>query len=325
MTRLSASPLFTRLLAVCCLASVPVSARAAGVEVLPQADRIVVKVDGELLTELRYTDSPKPYFYPLLGPGGVSVTRNFPMRKDVDDEDKDHPHHRSLWFTHGDVNGVDFWAEGPEKGRIVQEKVLEAKGGADVGVIRTANRWVTAAGKGVLTDETTFRAHRHPAGRVLDYEITLKASEGVDVTFGDTKEGTFGIRLAESMRLKQNKHYAGKPGGHILQDTAVKDGETWGKRARWTAYSGPVGDKTMSVVVFDHPSNPRYPTWWHVRDYGLFAANPFGLHDFEKKPKGAGDLVLKSGDKLTFRYRLLIQSGEPDASKLNELASALPK
>jgi len=315
-------PLVTRVFALCCLASVPVRALAAGVEVTPLADRVEVKVDGEPFTTLRFKDGPKPYFYPLLAPGGTPVTRHFPMRKDAADEEQDHPHHRSLWFTHGDVNGVDFWAEGPERGRIVQEKLIEAKGGAEEGVIRTANHWVTAAGKGVLTDEMTFRVIRQPGGRLLEYAITLKASEGTDVTFGDTKEGTFGLRLAESMRLKQNKHYAGKTPGHILQDTGVRDGETWGKRAKWTAYTGPIGDHNFSVTVFDHPSNPRYPTWWHVRDYGLFAANPFGLHDFEKKEKGAGNLVLKAGEQLTFRYRVLIQAGEADPAKLGELAAA---
>ncbi len=322
MSRSVSAPLFTRLFAVCCLAAARSAIAATGVEITPLADRVTVKVDGELLTELRFTDSPKPYFYPLLGPGGVSVTRNFPMRTDAADEDKDHPHHRSLWFTHGAVNGVDFWAEGEKRGRVVQEKILEAKGGADSGVIRTANKWVTPEGKTVLTDETTFRVHRSPAGRLFDYRITLKASEGTDLTFGDTKEGTMAVRLAESMRLAPNKHYKGKPTGHILQDTGVKEGETWGKRAQWTAYWGPVQDKVMGVTIFDHPSNPRYPTWWHVRDYGLFAANPFGVHDFEKKPAGAGDLVVKAGESITFQYRFLITAGEPKVETLRELATA---
>ncbi len=113
------------------------------------------------------------------------------------------------------------------------------------------------------------------------------------------------IRLAETMRLK------GKVGkGHIVNSEGVKDGETWGKRARWVDYYGPVEGQTMGVAIFDHPQNPRYPTWWHVRDYGLFAANPFGLHDFEKKPAGAGDLQVKSGDKVTFRYRICLHRGD---------------
>ncbi|MGE3310565.1 MAG: PmoA family protein [Limisphaerales bacterium] len=288
-----------------------------GVQVTKGKDRVTITVDGDLLTELRFEGAPKPYFYPLHGPGAVPLTRNYPMRTDAADEAQDHPHHRSLWFTHGDVNGVDFWAEGANKGRVVQTEILEARSGPESGWVKTANRWVTADGKALLTDVTTFRAHRSPLGRVFDYEITLKASEGVDLTFGDTKEGTMAVRLAESMRLKPNKHYAGKPSGHILQNTGVKDDATWGKRAAWTAYSGPVNGKVMSVVIIDHPSNPRHPTWWHVRDYGLFAANPFGIHDFEKKPAGTGNLVVKAGESVTFRYRFLLASGEASVAAIN--------
>lgn len=296
----------------------------AGVEVRKESDRVVITVDGEPLTELRFADGPKPYWYPLLAPGGVPVTRHYPMRKDVADEDKDHPHHRSLWFAHGDVNGTDFWAEGPSRGRIVQEQILEATGGAESGTVRTANRWETAAGQVLLTDETSLRVYRHEGGRLFDYAITLKAG-GSAVTFGDTKEGTMAVRLAESMRLKPNEHHARDPVGSILQSTGVRDGATWGKRASWTAYSGPVQGKPMTVVIFDHPGNPRHPTWWHVRDYGLFAANPFGIHDFEKKPAGTGDLTLKPGESVAFRYRFLIQPGTPDPAKLQRVADAFSR
>jgi hypothetical protein len=311
---------FRRILSACVLAfALPV---AAEVEVKPADDRVTISVDGQLLTELRLTGAPKPYFYPLLGPGGVALTRNYPMR-DVEGEDRDHPHQRSLWFTHGDVNGVDFWAEGPNRGRIVHQKILEARSGADHGVLKTANNWVAPDGKVLLTDETTFIARRSPESdtRIFDFIITLRAPDGVDVVFGDTKEGTLGVRLAESMRLKPNQHHAGKTRGSILQNTGAKDGATWGKRAEWTAYSGPVDGKTMTVAILDHPSNPRHPTWWHVRDYGLFAANPFGVHDFERKPAGTGNLTLPGGESLTFRYRFILQEGGADAARLNEIAA----
>lgn len=309
----------------CCLVVPSRAVVSPGVEVTEGVDRVTISVDGEMLTELRHQGAPKPYFYPLHGPGGVALTRNYPMRTDAEDEAKDHPHHRSLWFTHGDVNGVDFWAEGPNKGRVVQTRVLEAKGGPESGVLRTANRWETAAGKALLTDETTVRVQRTPLGRMFDYRVVLRASEGVDLTFGDTKEGTMAVRLAESMRLAPNKHYQGKTPGTILQSTGVKDGATWGKRAGWTAYTGPVGGKPMTVVIFDHPANPRYPTWWHVRDYGLFAANPFGVHDFEKKPAGAGNLVVKAGDSVAFGYRFLLLAGEADTAVLEKVAHAFAK
>lgn len=307
------------------LASSPAGAVVSGVQVTEGKDRVTIAVDGELLTELRFEGTPKPYFYPLLGPGGVPLTRNYPMRTDAADEEKDHPHHRSLWFTHGDINGVDFWAEGTNRGKVVQTRILEARSGEESGLVRTANKWVTPEGKTLLTDVTTLGVRRSPLGRMFDYQIALTASEGVDLTFGDTKEGTMAVRLAESMRLKANKHYAGKPTGKILQNTGVKDGETWGKRAAWTAYTGPVNGKPMSVVIFDHPSNPRYPTWWHVRDYGLFAANPFGVHDFEKKPAGTGNLVVKAGDMVKFRYRFLLLEGDVDTATLEKVGDEFKK
>jgi hypothetical protein len=138
---------------------------------------------------------------------------------------------------------------------------------------------------------------------MMDYEVTLTASQG-DLVLGDTKEGTMAIRLAPTLRLK------GRVGqGHIVNSEGVRDGDTWGKRADWCDYYGPVNGKTVGVAIFDNPKNPRHPTWWHVRDYGLFAANPVGQHDFEKKPKGVGDLKIKAGDSLTFRYRFYFHQG----------------
>ena len=138
-------------------------------------------------------------------------------------------------------------------------------------------------GKVTLTDERTFRVFARPNNeRLFDFEITIKAPADSEVVLGDTKEGSMAIRLNETMRLKPNKENAGKPTGHIVNSEGVRDGATWGKRAAWCDYYGPVEGKTVGVAIFDHPQNPRYPTWWHVRDYGLFAANPFGQHDFEK-------------------------------------------
>ena len=122
-----------------------------------------------------------------------------------------------------------------------------------------------------------------------------------------------GLRLAETMRLK------GKVGqGHIVNSEGVRDGQTWGKRAKWVDYYGPVNGQTVGVAIFDHPQNPRYPTWWHVRDYGLFAVNPFGLHDFEKQPAGAGNLVIPAGQSVTFRYRFYLHPGDEKEAKVAE-------
>jgi hypothetical protein len=246
------------------------------------------------------------------------MTRNFPM-KEVPGEDKDHKHHRSLWFTHGAVNGQDFWAEAQNFGKIVHDGFAEVTSGKDVGVIRSKNKWVANDGKVFCTDELTLRVYNRPAKeRLFDYEITIQASNG-ELTFGDTKEGSMAIRLNESIRLKPNKENAGKPTGHIVNSEGVRDGSTWGKRAEWCDYYGPVEGKTVGVAIFDHPQNPRHPTWWHVRDYGLFAANPFGKHDFESLPdKKAGDLVVPAGKSVTFRYRFYMHEGDEKQGKVAE-------
>lgn len=283
------------------------------------SDRVKVEINGKLFTEYVFQNTPRPYCYPLLGPGGLEMVRHAPMKK-VPGEDQDHPHHRSLWFTHGDVNGIDFWSEAKSFGKIVHAGFDEVKSGRDFGVIKARNNWVSPEGKTVCTDERTVRVYNRPDNeRLMDFEITIHASSG-DVTFGDTKEGSMAVRIAETMRLKPNKENAGKPTGHIVNASGVRDGATWGKRSTWVDYHGPVGGKTVGIAMFDHPANPRHPTWWHVRDYGLFAANPFGKHDFEnlKDDKTAGNLVISAGKSVTFRYRLYFHEGDEKQAKVAE-------
>jgi len=287
-------------------------ARAAdGVQIRESGTTLQVEVGGRAFTEYWYRDVPRPYFYPVLGPGGLPMTRNWPM-KEAPDEARDHPHHKSLWFTHGAVNGVDFWADGAGKGRIVHREFTTIKSGDAAGVIGTRNDWVGPDGKLVCTEDRTMTIRADGADRMIDFEIVMHASQG-DLTFGDTKEGSMAIRLAETMRLKGA---VGK--GNIVNSEGVRDGQTWGKRAAWCYYYGPVQGKTVGVAVFDHPRNPRHPTWWHVRDYGLFAVNPFGIHDFEKKPAGAGDLKVPAGQSVTFRYRFLFTLGDEKQARVAE-------
>jgi hypothetical protein len=295
---------------------------ADGVKITEQPDRLVIEVNGKPFTEYRFAGAPHVYFYPLLGPGGTPMTRDFPM-KNTPGEDQDHKHHRSLWFSHGAVNGVDFWSEEAKAGKIVHDKFLEVKSGDKAGVIRSANKWIAPSGEVICTDERTFRVLATPDNeRVFDFEITITAPPDKDVVFGDTKEGTMAIRVAESMRVikpKAKGEKTAQPGeGHITQSTGVRDGKTWGKRAEWCDYSGPVGGKILGVAIFDNPSNPRYPTWWHVRDYGLFAANPFGQHDFEKQPAGTGDLKIPAGKNVTFKYRIYLHEGDEQQGAVAE-------
>lgn len=306
-------------------------AAANGVKLTKSDDRVRVEVDGQLFTEYIFKGAPKPFFHPVLAADGTELTRNFPVKKDVPGEIRDHPHHRSLWFTHGAVNGVDFWAESDFKkhGKIVNDSVEQSvKDG--VGEIRSRNQWVGPDGTVHCTDETTIRVQGDGDARFLDYEVTLKAPADRPVVFGDTKEGSMAIRLPlwmtpphsynEQMPDGKRKRVPHAGTGTIINDAGVKNTPTWGKKSKWVDYHAPKDGKIYGVAIFDHPSNPRHPTWWHVRDYALFAANPFGKHDFESlkdQPK-AGDLTIPAGESVTFRWRFYFHTGDQNAAKVAE-------
>jgi hypothetical protein len=290
-------------------------APSQGVQLTRLADRVRVEINGELFTEYHFRDVPRPYCYPLMGPGELAMSRDWPM-KDSPNEAHDHPHHRSLWFAHGLVNGKDFWSEDKDFGMTVHDVFIELRSGTKSGVIRSRNNWVAADGTVVCRDQRTLRFYNpeNRPERIMDFEVTLFASHDGPLTLGDTKEGTMAVRLAETMRLKGAVGH-----GHIVNSTGVRDGATWGKRADWCDYYGPVAGKTVGLAIFDHPNNPRHPTWWHVRDYGLFAANPFGRHDFEALPdKSAGNLTIPAGQSLTFRYRFYFHEGNEEEAKVAE-------
>lgn len=300
-------------------------AAAADPKITRSDGRVRVEIGGQLFTEYVYKDGPKPYFYPVLAADGTELMRHFPMKKGVAGEVEDHPHHRSLWFTHGAVNGVDFWAENnDQKGKIVSEKVAASvKGG--VAEIRASNKWVGPDGTVHCTDDTVVRLSGDAATRTLDYEVTLKAPAGKPVVFGDTKEGSMAIRVPLWMTPphsysvnKQRKKHEGT--GTIVNAEGIKNTATWGKRSTWVDYHGPKNGKIYGIAMFDHPKNPRHPTWWHVRDYALFAANPFGKHDFEnlKNEPKAGDLTIPAGGSVTFRWRFYFHPGDEKTAKIAE-------
>jgi hypothetical protein len=287
-----------------------ISAAAGDVKITKGQGKLRIDVDGQHFADYVFEGFSRPFLFPITDPKGAKLTRNWPMAEAADEE-HDHPHHKSFWWGHGDMNGVDFWAEGKDAGKTVHEEFTAVESG-EVGVIKSRNKYVSKEGKTIATDERTLRIYPGSVGRTFDFEVTVKPADG-KLKFGDTKEGTMAVRLAETMRLK------GKVGkGHIVNSEGVRDDATWGKRAKWVDYYGPVGDRTLGMAIFDHPNNPRHPTWWHVRDYGLFAANPFGLHDFEKKEKGAGDLVVEPGQTISFKYRFYIHEGDETQGKVNE-------
>ncbi len=258
----------------------------------------------------------KPVIYPIIGPHGIQMTRDWPMKDGTPGEAKDHPHQKSLWYTHGDVNGVDFWAEGAAKGKIAQDGAASVKSGGKDGIatvkVDTRNKWLTADDKTVLTDErsVTFMSLGNDES-AIDFQITLIASHG-DVKFGDTKEGTMGIRTNPALHLKGTGAK-----GKAVNSEGVGGAAIWGKQAKWVDYWAEIDGKTVGVAIFDHPGNPRHPTHWHARDYGLIAVNPFGIGNFEKgKPKNAGEMVIKNGDKATFKYRFLFHKGDAKEGKI---------
>jgi hypothetical protein len=272
--------------------------------------KVTVNLDGQFFTEYLYADHgrSKPVLYPVIGPGGARMTRDYPFKKGTPGEASDHPHHASLWFTHGQVNGISFWHVGNNTGVIRHQKFLKLEGNT----LATANKWLSAKGEEQCSDETTLTFHAQGGNRAIDFDITVHASAG-DVTFGDTKEGSMGIRTHPALRLKGSVAK-----GKAVNSEGVSGKAVWGKRAKWVDYWGPIGSQTVGVAIFDHPGNPRHPTWWHARDYGLVAANPFGVHNFEGKPKGTGDLVIKRGEKVRFRYRFLFHIGDVENADIRK-------
>jgi hypothetical protein len=290
-----------------------------GVQITTDEHGATIKINGELFTHYLIDAGPKPYCWPVIGPTGSEVTRDYPM-KDVEGEKHDHPHQRSWWFTHGNVNGIDFWAETDKSGHIVHREFLEIKGGSDAGVLSTRNDWIGPDGKKVCEDVRTLRVHNVEGARLVDFDITVKATEG-PVKFGDTKEGMMGMRVATSMDVNS------KMGGRIVnsrgQTGRVTDSgnvvnDAWGKPAEWVDYSGPVGGETLGITIMNHPTSFRFPTYWHVREYGLFAANPFGLHDFSGDNTRDGSHTIPRGESITFRYRIYIHKGDAEQAHVAE-------
>ena len=214
---------------------------------------------------------------------------------------RDHPHHTSMWLAHGDVNGHDFWHSKGATPRVdvVGEPKVAVKAG--VTTVDMIADWVAKPGEALLRDAASTLSE---AGGVRHIDVDVRLEALVDVTFGDTKEGTFALRLHPALRIRGEVAK-----GKALDSEGRADRALWGKRSRWVAYHGPIDGQEVGVAIFDHPENPRHPTWWHARDYGLVGANPFGVHDFETKPAGTGDLELEKGEVLRMRYRVRLHSG----------------
>ena len=289
---------FVSLLAM--VAVVPASAAEFTVE--KEEDGVTIKLDGQLFTRYVYQSGAKPILWPIMGPTGTEVTRGYPMRDATDDEKADHVHHRSFWFTHGDVNGISFWHENQRHGTIKHRELVRAQAGPEA-VLVTRNDWLDADENTVCHDVTRLTFGANAEARWIDYDITITAGNE-PVKFGDTKEGTFGVRVAGNMKVEAGR------GGRIVNSGGQTDKQAWGKAASWVDYHGPVDGETVGIAMMNHPSSFRFPTHWHVRTYGLFAANPFGLHNFQNSDDVDGSHTLEPGQSMTFRYRVLIHKGD---------------
>lgn len=290
---------------------VAVAAQAEQVDVKKVDGGVEVTLDGKPFTTYLFQSGVKPILWPVIGPTGKEMTRAWPMREGNPDEKTDHVHQRSFWFTHGEVNGFDFWAETAKEkqGRQVHKELVKAESGKS-GLVVTRNDWVGPAGTVVLTDERSLRFSGDADTRAIDFDVVLTAAVS-EVEFGDTKEGSFGLRIAETMRTDR------KLGGKIITSEGLEDDKAWGKPAAWVDYHGPVQGETLGIAILNHPSSFRYPSHWHVRTYGLFAANPWGLGDFTGN-KQDGKHVLKKGESLTLRYRVLFHKGDEKQGKVAE-------
>ncbi|NLT69919.1 MAG: hypothetical protein GXX91_04405 [Verrucomicrobiaceae bacterium] len=305
-----------------------------GVTLTEKDDRLRIELNGEHFTDyiIKGEDRFFPLFYPVLGPGQVPMTRKYPLEI-VEGEDTDHPHHQSLWFAHSHVNGHSFWAirqyRDRKPGKQVHRGFKEIVSGKEKGHFVSENDYVADDGTLIMSDTRTVRfyAPSEPmAPRLLDITITFRATNG-DVTFGDDKDAGMAIRVASDLqverRSKEKNNKLAPAAGHILNSEGIKDGETWGKRARWVDAYGEVDGEAVGIAILDHPENPRHPTYWHARTYGLITANVFGKRFFEKldDPK-AGEMILPDGETVTFRWRFAFHRGDPTQADVEALFKA---
>lgn len=288
-----------------------------GVQVQDRPGEAVdIRVGGSLFTSYRYERRwPRPFLYPVIGPGDASVTRHFPIRDDVQGEKHDHPHHRSIFFTHGDVNGVNNWSDQEGHGFTRHVRFNKLEGGAVYGDVHSTSLWTDKDEQPIVETDLALRIYALPVQRrIFDVTLTFRAVHG-DVVFGDTKEGgLLAVRVASSMDASGV--------GRIETSTgSIGEQESWGRPASWCHYSGPVhseyGPLIAGIGLIDHPSNPRYPTHWHVRNYGLMTANPFGLSDFYKDKSRDGSWRLAAGATATFRYRVVIHEGDAGQGEMS--------
>ncbi|HEY4322936.1 MAG TPA: PmoA family protein [Mucilaginibacter sp.] len=317
------------------------------IEKSAKENRVDVFIGGKPFTSFLYPDTlEKPVLYPLRAANGTIVTRGFPLNPKPG-EPTDHPHHVGLWFNFENVNGLDFWNNSyaiPANkkslyGWIRTDKVIEAKGGK-TGVLAYHANWINQQ-KQILMEETTrFEFSGDANQRVIDRFTTLKAD--TTIVFNDAKDGMLGLRLAHELQIPatEDQKFTDDKGnvtvvkagsdhianGNYLTSAGKTGNDAWSTRGVWCKVFGKMGADSVSIAIIDHPNNPNYPTFWHARGYGLFAANPLGEKIFTNG-KSAKNLTLKKGESMTFKYRIVITNGSETitVAKLNEMAAEFEK
>jgi len=289
------------------------TAAALSAQVRYAPDTHAVTIDGKPFTIFNYgQDANKPFLAPVRSASGKIVTRGFPM-ENLPGESRDHLHHRGLWFSYDDVNGVKFWENDPSytKGNIGKIVVRDARW--NDGTLNATIDWNDSKGKTLLVEDRDMVFSGDDKLRAIDFRIALTAAD--DVTLGDTKEGAFAIRLVEAFTERKGMRMTDADGRATMK-------AIWGQRSNWVDYAADVDGEKLGVAIFDHPSNPRHPTYWHARDYGLFALNPFGRSAFD--PKQEESLwKLPKGQKIEFRWRVLIHPGDANVADLYKSYSSI--
>jgi hypothetical protein len=305
--------------------------------------RVDITVDGKPFTSYIWpTTLKKPTLFPLITSDGVTVTRGYPLAPRTG-ERVDHPHHAGLWFNYGNANGFDFWnnsdAIKPENrsrmGDVVFKKILHTRSGPNSGELDVESTWVTGRKQPILKQTTRYIFSGRKDTRVIDQIITLKALDRV--VFHDDKEGLLGMRVAHWLESPTEKggvfmDASGRPTKVAAADTSgatgvyltsegVKGDAAWGTRGRWCSLSGHNEDHAVTIAIFDHPQNPGFPTYWHARGYGLFAANPLGRSIFDPK-QPAFNFTIEKNQTATFRYRVVLYSRDVKPDELNHEADS---
>lgn len=303
--------------------------------------KIDIRFGDELFTTYHYSsDLEKPVLWPVISASGHALTRGYPLDPKVG-ERVDHPHHLGIWLNYGDVNGLDFWnnskAIKPERaahyGRIVQQEINSTHSDAKSASITATSTWDDHSGHSLLRDQTQLDFFAQEDVRIIDRITTLTALEDT-VALTDNKEGMFAIRVTRELEMPSDRKQklwgaAGEPEeveqpdnsqvkGDYLSSEGITGGDVWGTRAAWMKLSGEIEGDPVAVVIYDHPENVGYPTYWHARTYGLFAANPLGQKVFSEGKKEL-NFKLLPGESVTFKYRLAVFSNDPTVEEIKKL------